>query len=219
MKDFDPSLYLVLGQNDILSGVPLQECVRAAVQGGVSMVQLREKKCSTREFIEKAGSLKKMLALYNIPLIINDRLDVALAVGADGLHIGQNDIPYKTARRLLGPDAIIGLSIETFEDAEEAKDFDVDYLGVSPVFATATKFDIKEPWGLEGLKMLREQTNQRLIGIGGINARNCHEVMMAGADGVAVVSAICYAKNPCFAAQELKKIVTSSYNYDYQACR
>lgn len=219
MKEFDLSLYLVLGQNDILSGITLQECVRAAVQGGVTMVQLREKKCSTREFIEKAQRLKNILSVYKVPLIINDRLDVALAVQADGLHIGQSDLPYSMARRLLGPDAIIGLSVETLEDAEEAKDYDVDYIAASPVFATATKLDIKEPWGLSGLKILRERTHHRIVGIGGINARNCQKVIAAGAEGVAVVSAICYAKDTCFAAQELKKLVTSSHYYDYQGCR
>lgn len=218
MRDLDLSLYLVLGQNNVLSGSPLAECARAAVQGGVTLVQLREKHCSTREYIQKAQTLKKMLSLYRIPLIINDRVDVALAAGADGVHIGQADIPYQTARQMLGPDAIIGLSVETLEDAALAEKLDVDYLGVSPIFATTTKQDVKEPWGLEGLSLLRQKSHHRLVGIGGINARNCQDVMEAGADGVAVVSAICYARDPYTAAQELKKLVTP-YIHDYQGCR
>lgn len=218
MTSFDPSLYLVLGQNDVLSGVSLQECVRAAVQGGVSMIQLREKHCSTKEYIDRAISLKRILSRYNIPLIINDRLDVVLASGADGLHLGQSDTPYRIARQLLGSKAIIGLSVETMDNVQEAENFDVDYLAISPVFETATKLDVKEPWGLNGVRLLREKSRHLLIGIGGINARNCAAVMQAGAHGVAVVSAICYAKDPCFAAQELKKMVTK-HAYDYSGCR
>ena len=125
----------------------VQDVILLAVQGGVAYVQLREKDLSTRMFVEEAVAVKKMLAPYAVPLIINDRMDVALACGADGIHIGQEDMPYETARRLMGPKAMIGLSVETWEDVQKAQALDVDYIGVSPVFATPTKTDTGNPGG------------------------------------------------------------------------
>jgi len=126
------------------------EVVSDAVQGGVSLVQLREKKLATRPFVEEARKIKALLAPYHIPLIINDRIDVALAVEADGVHIGQEDMPYPLARHLMGPDAIIGLSVESMDEVMLAESYDVDYLGVSPIFDTPTKVDTKRSWGLDG---------------------------------------------------------------------
>jgi thiamine-phosphate pyrophosphorylase len=191
-------------------GRPLEEVVRAAVQGGVTLVQLREKDCATRDFIALARRLRKMLAPLGVPLIINDRLDVALAVGADGVHIGQSDVPYDDARRLLGSDAIIGLSIETPAQADEAEHLDADYLGVSPVFATPTKTDTGAAWGIEGVKTLRMRSRHRLVAIGGINDTNAAAVMAAGADGIAVVSAICSAADPAQAARQLRALVEAA---------
>ncbi|MEM7802664.1 MAG: thiamine phosphate synthase [Chloroflexota bacterium] len=182
---------------------PLLEVVAAAVRGGVSIVQLREKGLATRPFVEAARALKELLAPHNIPLIINDRIDVALAVNADGVHIGQADMPYPIARRLMGPGAMIGLSVETLAEVEEAERYDVDYLGVSPIFETPTKVDTKGSWGLDGLAAVRAKSRYPLVGIGGINAANIAAVMAAGADSAAVVSAICAAPDPEQAARHL----------------
>lgn len=195
-------LYLVTDRPACL-GRDLFEVVEAAVTGGVRCVQLREKTLSTRQFVELALAMKERLAPYGVALIINDRLDVALACGAQGLHLGQNDLPVAMARRLLPPDRWLGLSVETLEQAELAAELDVDYFGVSPVFATATKTDTGEPWGLEGLARLRKLTPKPLIAIGGIHLDNARAVMDAGADGIAVVSAICSAPSPGQAAQAL----------------
>lgn len=189
---------------------PLAGVVLQAVRGGATCVQLREKNVSTDFFVEEAARIKALIAPYGAPLIINDRIDVALAVGADGVHVGQEDMPYRIARRLMGPKAIIGLSVETWEEVEEAQDLDCDYLGVSPVFATPTKTDTKAPWGLEGLAKIRAFSRHSLVGIGGLNAGNAEEVVMAGADGIAVVSAICAASDPHAAARELDGIIRAA---------
>lgn len=194
-----------------LSGArPLEGVVRAALRGGVTVVQLREKECETGEFVELASRLKSDPALAGVPLIINDRVDVALAAGADGVHLGQSDTDWREARALLGPGAIIGLSVETMEQAKQAEDLDVDYLGVSPIFPTPTKTDTTTSWGIEGLASLRAVSRHVLVAIGGINAANAGQVMSAGADGIAVVSAICDAQDPEGAARELRGIVEGS---------
>jgi len=186
---------------------PLQDVVLQAVQGGAGYVQLREKGLSTRGFVEEAIRIKKLLAPYHVPLIINDRIDVALASGADGVHIGQEDMPYDIVRRLMGPQAIIGLSVETWEDVEASEKLDVNYIGVSPVFATPTKTDTKEPWGLAGMKKIKAYSRHPLVAIGGINESNAAAVVRAGADGLAVVSAICSADDPRAEALRLKNII------------
>jgi thiamine-phosphate pyrophosphorylase len=188
----------------------LADVVLQAIRGGAACVQLREKDVTTRFFVEEALRIKALLAPFKVPLIINDRLDVALAVKADGVHVGQEDMPYEIARKLMGPRAIIGLSVETWEDVERAQGLDVDYLGVSPVFATPTKTDTKEPWGREGLARIRAFSRHPLVGIGGINASNAEAVVMAGADSVAVVSAICAAPDPFTASRELTEIIRAA---------
>jgi thiamine-phosphate pyrophosphorylase len=189
---------------------PLAEVVLHAIRGGASCVQLREKDVSTRFFVEEALRIKALMAPFHIPLIINDRLDVALAIGADGVHVGQEDMPYQTARRLMGPKAIIGLSVETWEDVERAESLDCDYLGVSPVFATPTKTDTKEPWGLDGLTRIRAFSRHPLVGIGGLYAGNAEAAVLAGADGIAVVSAICASPDPFQASGELTGIIRAA---------
>jgi len=181
----------------------LETVVSKAVKAGVSCVQLREKTLDTRTFFHKAMSLKAILEPINIPLIINDRVDIALASKADGVHIGQSDMPYKTTRELLGPDAIIGLSVETWDDVTKAQDMSVDYIGVSPVFYTPTKTDIKEPWELSGLKKIKAYSCHPLVAIGGINSSNIASVIKAGADSTAMVSAICSAQDPFSTTQNL----------------
>ncbi len=205
-RSVDWGLYLVTDRR--LAGPrPLEELVRAALRGGATAVQLREKECSTREFVELARRLKVILAATGIPLIINDRVDVALAARADGVHLGQSDMDYRDARALLGPDAIVGLSVETTAQADAAESLDADYLGVSPIFPTPTKTDTAAAWGIEGLAALREASRHVLVAVGGINAANAAEVMHAGADGIAVVSAICAARDPEEAARQLRRAV------------
>ena len=199
-------LYLVTDR-DLSLGRPLEEIVSEAVAGGVTMVQLREKDAATGEFVELGRRLMSLLKPLGVPLIINDRVDVALAVDADGVHIGQSDMSYADARRLLGPDKIIGLSVENFEDLESANKLDVDYIGISPVYGTPTKTDTAEPFGLEGLRKAVEMSVHPTVAIGGMNAATIGDVIDAGADGVAVVSAICSAKSPRNVATELAAIV------------
>jgi len=202
-------LYLVTDRG-LAGDRPLEEVVLAAVEGGAGVVQLREKELATRAFVESARRLKALLEPRGIPLIVNDRVDVALAAGADGVHLGQEDMAYPDARALLGPDAIIGLSVETPEDVREAEGFDVDYLGVSPIFPTPTKSDTKGAWGLDGLAEVRRMSRHRLVAIGGLNATNAADAIRAGADAVAVVSAICAAADPRRAAKELAAVVDAA---------
>lgn len=206
MKLFDLSLYLVTDRSLSL-GRSLESVVAQAVEGGVTMVQLREKDCSTLEFYEQAILLKKCLHPYNIPLIINDRLDIALACDAEGLHIGQSDMPYDIARKLLGRDKIIGLSVECIQDAVNANELDVDYIGISPVFGTPTKTDTAPALGLNGVQEIVKISRHSAVGIGGINKTNAAEVISAGAEGISVVSAIMSAIDPKESALELKSII------------
>lgn len=185
----------------------VEEVVLLAVKGGASYVQLREKDLTTRSFIEQARKIKEILTPMNVPLIINDRVDVALAVSADGIHIGQGDMPYDTARKLLGSNILIGLSVETWEDVEKAQELDVDYLGVSPVFETPTKTDTKDAWGLDGLARIKAFSRHPLVAIGGMHRGNAASAVKAGADCIAVVSAVCSAPDPMNVSRELSEII------------
>lgn len=200
--EFDPTLYLVTDQ-ELCGERSLLDVVGLAARGGVSLVQLREKRLSFREFVDLGRALKGLLVPLGVPLLINDRVDVALAVEAHGVHLGQSDMPVDLARQLLGGRAIVGLSLERLDQLAEAERLDVDYYGVSPVFPTPTKADTGAAWGLDGLRLLRRATSRPLVAIGGINAANAGEVMRAGADGLAVVSAICAAPDPLLASERL----------------
>lgn len=202
----DYSVYLVTDSN-LCQRYGFAQTVRLAAQGGAGVVQVREKNTTTRQFIELARQAKEALRGTGAKLIINDRIDIALAVGADGVHLGQSDMPCPDARRILGPKAILGLSVETVADVIEANAWDIDYYGVSPVFDTPTKTDTARAWGLAGLEQLRTQTDRLLIGIGAISANNAASVIQAGANGVAVVSAICTAADPEHATRTLAEIV------------
>ena len=206
LLNVDYSLYLVTDRS-LARGRSTLEIVRAAVDGGATMVQLREKDCSTREFIEQALAIKDFLKDRVVPLIINDRVDVAQAVEADGVHLGQTDMPLGTAKKILGDTMIIGISAESLQDAVEAEKGGADYLGVSPIYATPTKTDTAPPLGLAGLRKIRRAVGVPLVGIGGLNRDNAGEVINNGADGVAVVSAIVSADDPQTAAEELKQII------------
>ena len=196
-------LYLVT-DNALMRGRPLADVVAAAVQGGVSCVQLREKNLDTREFLAQAILLKSLLTKHQVPLVINDRIDIALACGAHGLHLGQSDLPVEAARKLLPPEVFIGWSVESMDDVRQSASLPLDYLGVSPVFATPTKVDTKNAWGLDGLAKIRALTDLPLVAIGGIHEGNAREVLRAGADGLAVVSAICAGDDPQAAASRLR---------------
>jgi thiamine-phosphate pyrophosphorylase len=202
-------LYLVTDR-DLCGSKSLEDMIIQSVKGGASYVQLREKDISTRQFVEEAQRIKKLLEPHKIPLIINDRIDVALACGADGVHIGQDDMPYAIARSLMGTEAIIGLSVETWEDVEESQKLDVDYIGVSPVFATPTKTDTKGAWGLDGLAKIKAFSRHPIVAIGGINESNAKNVVAAGADCLAVVSAICAATDPQAVTSKLNEIIKAA---------
>lgn len=189
---------------------PVEEVVAAAIRGGVTLVQVREKELSTRDFIEVARRIRTVTRAAGIPILINDRVDVALAVGADGVHVGQSDMSPADARRLMGPDALIGLSVETLLQVERSEAEDVDYLGVSPIFCTPTKSELTQAWGLDGLRAVRAMTKRPLVAIGGINVGNAGEIIAAGADGVAVVSAICAAADPESGARALRQRIDAT---------
>jgi len=203
-------IYLVTDQN-ACKGKKLESVVSDAVKAGVSYVQLREKNTDTRLFLQKAFSLKAILEPARIPLIINDRVDIALAANAAGVHIGQSDMPYEYVRSLMGPKAVIGLSVETWEDVQKAQDLDVDYLGVSPVFSTPTKTDTKTPWGINGLEKISNYSRHPLVAIGGLDSSNAQKTVTSGANAIAVVSAICSADNVYDAGRQLVHIFTKSY--------
>lgn len=199
-------LYLVTDRSLSL-GRSILDIIEAAARAGAGMVQLREKDVSSREFVELARAARQVLSRYdNIPLIINDRADIALLCGAQGLHIGQSDIHYRDARQLMGGEAIIGLSVESVDQALECRDWGVDYVGASPVFGTPTKTDTAPALGLDGLRALRAVVSCPIVAIGGINMGNIRQVLAAGADSIAVVSAICSASDPYLAAREFVNV-------------
>jgi thiamine-phosphate pyrophosphorylase len=199
-------LYLVTDQS-IAGTRTLADMVAAAVQGGVTCVQLREKHLNTRDFLAQAVRLKQLLGPHGIPLVINDRIDIALACGAEGVHLGQSDMPVEQARQLLPPEVFIGWSVETLADVTRSAALPVDYLGVSPIYASPTKSDAASPWGLEGLRQVRVATALPLVSIGGIHVGNAAELLQAGADGLAVVSALCAASDPCEAAAAFSAVM------------
>jgi thiamine-phosphate pyrophosphorylase len=195
VKTFDLSLYLVLDP-DLCAGYGLVETTRAAVAGGATIVQLRDKMADTRQMIETGRALQRVLTGSNALLIVNDDVEAAITLGADGLHIGQDDLGAIEARRKIGPDMILGLSVETLELAAAVDPAIVDYAGIGPVFATATKPDHKQPIGLTGLADLVRACPVRSVAIGGLKAEHVGPVLATGAEGLAVVSAICGQPDP-----------------------
>lgn len=184
----DYSIYLVT-DDGCLQGRALLDCVREALDGGVTLVQYRAKTASSAEMYAEALQLKALCDSFNVPLIINDRLDIAMAVGAAGVHLGQDDLPCAAARRILGEDYIIGVSAHNPAEAAEALERGADYLGCGAVFGTATKADVKK-LGTEGLTAICREKGLPVVGIGGVTADNYREVRVAGADGAAIVSGI-----------------------------
>ena len=184
----DYSIYLVTDES-CLQGRALIDCVREALEGGVTLVQYRAKTASSAGMYAEALQLKALCDSFNVPLIINDRLDIAMAVGAAGVHLGQDDLPCSAARKLLGEDYIIGVSAHNPAEAKAALQSGADYLGCGAVFGTATKADVKK-LGTEGLTTICREKGLPVVGIGGVTADNYREVRAAGADGAAIVSGI-----------------------------
>jgi thiamine-phosphate pyrophosphorylase len=197
------------------NGRALDELARLAVVGGATLIQLRDKHGSTRRMIEEARAIRAALAGTGVPLVINDRVDVALVAQADGVHVGEDDMRVEDARRLLGPKAIIGLSIKTVALAEAAPIDALDYVGVGGVYATTSKDNPNRPIGLGGLRDIVAAFRARkrdlpICGIAGIDAGNGRDVIAAGADGVAVISALSMNPDPQAAARELRGIVDAA---------
>jgi len=202
MRTIDLSLYLVLDPG-LCAGFGMVETARAAVAGGASVVQLRDKHADTPLMIETGRALKAALSGTGALLIVNDDVEAAVAIGADGLHIGQEDMDAPTARARIGDDMILGLSVETEVLAAGVDPAIVDYAGIGPVFATSTKADHKEPIGFAGLARLVRICPVPAVAIGGLKAAHVGDVFAAGADGLAVVSAICGTRDPEAAAREI----------------
>lgn len=200
------SLYLVT-DSALAKGRPLPDVVRAAVDGGVTCVQVREKGFTSRAYVERLLSVRPLLRERGIPLFVNDRVDVALAVEADGIHLGQTDLPLSMARGVAAGRLLIGVSCESVQDAVDAERGGADYVSVSPVFATPTKTDTAPALGLDGVRAVRRAVRVPVAAIGGINATNAADVIRAGADGICVVSAIVSALDPRAAAASLRGIV------------
>lgn len=201
---FDLSLYLVTDAQ-LCKAAGLERTVIEALKGGVSFVQLRDKHASDTDMIEQAKRLKAALAGSGVPLVINDRLNVALQSGADGLHVGQSDTAVQEARAAMGPEAIIGLSINTLEQLHAAPVALLDYVGLGPVFTTQSKQDHAKPLGFEGLAQLAAACTLPSVAIGGLKAEHVQQVVTAGANGLAVISAICGQPDPYQAARALAR--------------
>lgn len=203
-RPLDLSLYLIVSAADT-GRTPMVETVLKAVDGGVTAVQLREKDTPTRDQIERARHLKALLAPRGVPLLVNDRVDVALAAKADGVHLGQDDMQPRDARHLLGESAIIGLSVGDEAEARTADPELVDYVGIGPAFATGTKADAGAAIGPEGVAALHARVGLPAVAVGGIGQGNAAALRGTGIEGIAVVSAICGAEDPKAAAEALRQ--------------
>lgn len=207
MNKIDYSLMFVTDER-IEDNEPFFHILEQALVGGASIIQLREKQLDTARFYQRALQAMRLCKSFGVPMIINDRIDLALAVDADGVHLGQKDMPVAIARQLLAKGKIVGLSVSNEQEALEANALDVDYIGLSPVFATATKTkDLEAPLGIEGLKNIRLLSPKPIVCIGGITTANTASLIESGASGIAVVSAISKAQNPQQATANLKKII------------
>ncbi|WP_304230082.1 thiamine phosphate synthase [Phascolarctobacterium succinatutens] len=200
----DYSIYLVT-DDGCLQGRALIDCVREALEGGVTLVQYRAKTASSEEMYAEALQLKALCDSFNVPLIINDRLDIAMAVGAAGVHLGQDDLPCAAARKILGEDYIIGVSAHNPAEAKAALQSGADYLGCGAVFGTATKADVQK-LGTEGLAAICREKGLPVVGIGGVTADNYREVRAAGADGAAIVSGILAQPNIRATVEAIAKV-------------
>ncbi len=202
MVDF--RFYVITAEN-IEKGYSHLDLAQAAIKGGVTLIQFREKNKSTRELLEIGFKLRELTFRAKIPLIVNDRLDIALAIGSEGIHIGQEDMPLTIARKLLGPKKIIGVSARNIQEAIEAERSGADYLGVGPIFETPSKEDAGEPIGCQTLRAIKNKVRIPVVAVGGVNLANLEEIFLAGADGVAVISAITGQADMVKAAKEMRE--------------
>jgi thiamine-phosphate pyrophosphorylase len=186
------------------------DVIRAAIEGGATVVQYREKEGTTRRLLEESLALRRLTREAGVPFIVNDRVDVALAVEADGVHVGQDDMPAAVTRRLMGRDKIVGVSATNLQEALQAEKDGADYLGAGPVFATPTKPDAAPAMGLEGLAEICRRVSIPVVAIGGINEQNAATVIEAGADGVAVISAVVAAPAVAAAARRLREVIEAT---------
>lgn len=203
-QDVDYSVYLVadagyLAERDFIG------CIEAALKGGVTLLQYRDKASDSRTMYERALQLKKLCTVFNVPLLINDRLDIALAVQADGVHLGQSDLPVSVARKILGAQALIGISAHNAEEGRQALSKGADYLGCGAVFGTTSKNDA-EYLGLEGLQKIRQAVTAPIVGIGGINIANFESILQTGANGAAIISGILAADDITAEVKKFKAI-------------
>lgn len=205
-RAFDLGVYL-LTDRACCDPRSVEDVVSAAIAGGATLVQLRDKNVDAGPMLALGRRLLELLRPLGIPLIVNDRIDVAQALDADGVHIGQQDIPYVQARRLLGPARIIGVSVGNEAEARETASWDVDYVGVGPVYATATKRDAGTPLGPDETARLARLSGHRAVAIGGIDAANAARLYAAGFEGVAVISAVCSVPDPRAAAYHLVRLM------------
>lgn len=210
-KKLDLTLYLVLDPT-LCGGIEgMINTTRLAVQNGVSVVQLRaEKAFSRREWFEAATQLKKVLTGTSVPLIVNDMVDVALAADADGVHVGQSDLPVQEVRRLIGQHKLLGLSVSNQQQLDSVPWHDVDYIGIGPVYPTTSKHNAPPSLGIALLDKLAKQRQKPVVAIGGINHLNVNDVMSTEVNGIAVVSAICGQTDSVQATRQLYSLVTKN---------
>lgn len=204
-KQADYSLYLCTDR-ELMSTSTLEEAVEQAIKGGATVIQLREKDSSSKEFYETACSIKKITEKYKVPLIINDRADIALAVDAEGVHVGQSDLPPLAVRNIIGKDKIVGVSAHNVEQAVKAYEEGADYIGVGAMYATNTKKNA-EVTGIEGLRKIRANVSIPIVAIGGINEKKVLNFKGTGIDGIAVVSAVIAKPDIKEAASVLAELV------------
>lgn len=209
VKEVDWTLYVVTDSR-LVDGGALTVVIEAAIRGGARVIQYREKHANTREMVAVARALCQVCRRLGAVFLVNDRLDVALAVDADGVHVGQQDMPVALARTLLGPDKLLGVSVQDARTMAEAESQGADYLSLSPVFTTPTKPDHEEPLGLEGVRTLAGRSRLPVVAIGGINRTNVADVIGAGAQGVCVISAVLGAPDPERAASELYELARAA---------
>lgn len=208
-KPVDYTLYVITGDK-FSRGRSILEVAREAISGGATVLQLREKEFSARRLVEVGRQLRELTREAGVTFIVNDRVDVALAVDADGVHLGQDDLPVEEARKILGPGKIIGVSTHSVEQALEAQRRGADYLGVGPIYETWTKEDAEAPLGPDILRRLVPMVHIPVVAIGGIKAHNAAEAVAAGADGVAVITAVVAAEDVAGAARELRRVVAEA---------
>jgi thiamine-phosphate pyrophosphorylase len=206
MKDFH--LYVITGEQ-FHPNRDYLDVIEEAIQGGADIVQLREKNKTKKELLHMAKELRKLTAKYDVPFIVNDHIDIALAVEADGIHLGQDDLPLKEARKIMGPEKIIGISTHALEEAIEAEKNGADYIGVGPVFETKSKVDVVDPVGLQYVQEVVTHTSVPFVAIGGIKLHNLDDVLEAGAKRICVISAIVGAENVKGAAGEFSQRIKS----------